>query len=232
MDGAICIPELLDANKKRLLTQHVSASPNKRAKKDGHRTTQERNTHSAHGETKTITTQFCHPIAFNAEQPCHFCDGSAVAIRGLGEGYIDQLRMCLPCTMDRAGIATCRSHEMRPIAGQSMETLDFSAAFTALLEGAPRAEDQWCSLCPNLALHQCVAGGPISKSDAELDDCGMLLCECCNSMLEVYGGDLQAMLGELQKGSSEEHQIGFRADVELLKRDGLLMRYVQWASQQ
>ena len=48
----------------------------------------------------------------------------------------------------------------------------------------------------------------------------------------VYDGDLQKMLPKLVDKPTQERMLGFRADYELLKEDGLLMKYVLWNSQQ
>ena len=48
----------------------------------------------------------------------------------------------------------------------------------------------------------------------------------------VYDGDLQKMLAELKDEPSKERMFGLRVDWELLKQDGLLMRYVLWSNGQ
>ena len=47
-----------------------------------------------------------------------------------------------------------------------------------------------------------------------------------------YDDDLQRMLREIKDEPSKERMLGLRADYELLKEDGLLMRYVLSSSQQ
>ena len=48
----------------------------------------------------------------------------------------------------------------------------------------------------------------------------------------VYDGDLQNMLTLIKDETSKERVFGLRADWELLKQDGLLMRYVLWSNGQ
>lgn len=212
--------------------------------------------HSA-GTTKTITTKFCHPIVFNYEdadgtKPCHFCEHYSFAILGLEpkvvevidwedghgltevggghmEGGVASTRMCTTCTMGKMPMVMCPKHVMRPIPGVSPDTMDMDGALMALFSGEERKADRWCSICPSLAAYECETENPIDQCDG----CGLSLCEqCMLNLTGVYDGDLQSMLLELEDEPSVEKPLGLRADFELLKQDGLLMRHVLWSTQQ
>ena len=113
----------------------------------------------------------------------------------------------------------------------------------------------WCSICPALAQYVCMArqetnalGEPVPpKAKAELG-CGLYLCDTCAMAMIAKRGDLQAMLKEgpeAQLDNREEDEKvddedmdehaenkqgrwpgGWRADAELLRADGLMMRAV------
>jgi hypothetical protein len=48
----------------------------------------------------------------------------------------------------------------------------------------------------------------------------------------VHEGDLQKLLREDEDEALAERPLGYRADRDFLKHDGLLMRYVLWSSGQ
>lgn len=199
--------------------------------------------------TKTIFTKFAHPIVFNhqgdsSRKPCHFCAEPAYAIFGLGgkqakvfeladgegleevsDGHradgVENTRVCAACTLRRMQIIMCSVHEMRPIVGTKASASETNAAFASLLSGAPDAKCEWCAFCPSLAQYRCH-----STSDG-CRGCGLDLCEhCAVTLAGAHDGDLQQMLRVLQDEPSEQRPFGLRADVELLRQDGLLMRYV------
>ncbi|KAK3067503.1 hypothetical protein LTR53_015591 [Teratosphaeriaceae sp. CCFEE 6253] len=213
------------------------------------------------GITKTITTKLCHPITFNAVEaaralPCNFCDGSSTAILGLdakevevidwkdGRGLTEisgghtadghpSTRVCTTCTMQRMTTIMCAKHDLRPTRAARLKILDPDGAITTLFSGKVRAKDHWCSLCPALAMYECETPGAIDVYGDPSCGCGLQLCETCMlSLTGLYDGDLQEMLGELRDDFSDERPLGLRADWELLKEEGLLMRYVLGASQQ
>ncbi|KAK5116099.1 hypothetical protein LTR85_009381 [Meristemomyces frigidus] len=216
--------------------------------------------HSA-GTTRTIMTKYCHPMIFNHEdidgtKPCDFCEHYSFAILGMEpkevavidwadgrgltevggghmEGGIASTRMCTTCTMRRMPIVICPKHEMRPIPGTSLETIDIDGALMALFSDEEREKDRWCSICPSLATYECETGDSMDALGEPCDGCGLSLCEqCMLNLTGVHDGDLQAMLVELKDEPSAEKPLGLRADHDLLKQDGLLMRHVLWSTQQ
>jgi hypothetical protein len=215
-----------------------------------------RTTDKIQGTTTTIEMKFCHPIIFNHEENagggerCHFCSDPSYPIFGLaakeveviewedgrgleevssghkGEG-VENTRVCISCTTDRIPIVMCRTHELRPLGGSENDTFDVNDAFAELLSGSGKLKGKWCAICANLARYECCSAGEGG------DRCGLLVCEHCMVQLTgIYDGDLQKMLPELNDEVSEDRMFGLRADYELLKEDGLLMRYVLWSSQQ
>ena len=83
---------------------------------------------------------------------------------------------------------------------------------------------RWCSVCLNLASYECTAVSEVCRG------CGLMLCEHCTVTLSaVHNGDLQKMLEMVKDQPLGEGVLGLRADYELLKQDGLLMRYVLWS---
>lgn len=208
------------------------------------------------GTTRKIETKFCHPVVFNYDDntngrvPCHFCAEAGYGIFGLGakevkvidwedgrgleeiggghkaEG-VENTRMCASCTLIRLTIIMCAVHQLRPIAGTAMNALDMNTAFAELMSGTAKVGRKWCAVCPSLAQYECC-----SFSDAG-SGCGLMLCELCTVTLTgIYDGDLQKMLPDLKDEPTEQRILGLRADFELLKQDGLLLKYVLWASQQ
>ena len=59
------------------------------------------------------------------------------------------------------------------------------------------------------------------------EGCGLALCEACGTDLEICGGSLETMLQVLEDKPGDARPAGLRADYELLKEDGLLMRYLE-----
>ncbi|GAB1736134.1 hypothetical protein NU219Hw_g6184t1 [Hortaea werneckii] len=215
--------------------------------------------HSSQGATKKIVSTFSHPIQFNAEDvsgstPCSFCERTSFQIIGLeakqydvvdlqdGRGFdevggghredgVEPTRVCTACTMRRLLIIMCEKHQMRLISGLSPETLDVEGAINSLFSGALRQQDRWCSVCPSLASYECKAASSVDLVGHECQGCGLSLCETCMlSLADQHKGDMQQMLSVLKDEPSEERPLGLRADWNLLKQDGLLMRYVLWAN--
>ena len=207
------------------------------------------------GNTTIIQTKLCHPVIFNHEhtagdEPCHFCAEPSYAVLGLeqrevevidwedGRGLeeisgghkgkgVENTRICAHCTMKRLPIIMCPTHEMQPIAGRDKDAIDANTALMDLLSGSAKAFSKtWCAICPSMATHKCCA--PNDGSGA----CGLTLCDQCMAMLVgSYKSDLQAMLPDLKDEPTEERMFGLRADYELLREDGVLMRYVLWNSE-
>ncbi|KAI6804997.1 hypothetical protein KC332_g14336 [Hortaea werneckii] len=215
--------------------------------------------HTTNGATKKIVSRFSHPIQFNAEDPtgsmpCAFCEQTSFQVIGLeakeydviewqdGRGYdeiggghrgdgVEPTRVCTACTMRRLLIIICESHKMRLIPGLSLETIDVEGAISSLFSGALRQQDRWCSVCPSLASYECEAASSVDLLGHECQGCGLSLCETCMvNLADKHKGDLQQMLTDLKDEPSDERPLGLRADWDLLKQDGLLMRYVLWAN--
>lgn len=121
----------------------------------------------------------------------------------------------------------CREHELILLqSGADDDKVDENDAINELLSGSNHLKGKWCSICPNLARWKCCTPGDDGSG------CGLLACEHCMQLLAgVYKGDLQKMLPRLSDESMEKSMFGPRADAELLKEDGLLMKYVLWNSQ-
>ncbi|KAI6884660.1 hypothetical protein KC363_g3543 [Hortaea werneckii] len=215
--------------------------------------------HTTNGATKKIVSRLSHPIQFNAEDPtgsmpCSFCEHTSFQVIGLeakeydiiewqdGRGYdeiggghredgVERTRVCTACTMRRLLIIMCESHKMRLIPGLSLETMDVEGAIGSLFSGALRQQDRWCSVCPSLASYECEAASSVDLLGHECQGCGLSLCETCMvNLADKHKGDLQHMLTDLKDEPSDERPLGLRADWDLLKQDGLLMRYVLWAN--
>ncbi|KAJ9623486.1 hypothetical protein H2203_005748 [Taxawa tesnikishii (nom. ined.)] len=204
------------------------------------------------GEKKKIMTKLCHPIRFNHDDPtglekCHFCSVPAYRILGmgarcvevisfpdsnsytetsgghLGEGA-DPTRVCMQCTMTHIRQLVCRVHVVEPIPNAG--GMDFAAAFTRLMDGKSEPNDLWCSICPAPALYRCVK----TQSGMEEDEggCGVLFCETCAvELVEEHQGDLHRMLEELEDRKTDARPFGLTADVELLRSDGVLIKFVK-----
>ncbi len=121
----------------------------------------------------------------------------------------------------------CKTHELRPLGRSENDTLDSNEAFAGLFSDSRKLKGKWCSICVNLARYECCTPGE------DEDGCGLLVCEhCMVELTGLYDGDLQKMLPELNDEESEDRIVGLRADYDMLREDGLLMRYVLWSSQQ
>jgi hypothetical protein len=76
------------------------------------------------------------------------------------------------------------------------------------------------------------------ENEEEIDGCGLKLCaECKVKLKEVFDGDSSVMAATLDfesKAKAEEMEMGsvVRADVGLLGRQGLLMKNLEFDSQQ
>jgi hypothetical protein len=204
------------------------------------------------GTVKTVRTKFCHPMLFDYQDetadgsdPCHFCSCGYFGLIGLeertteviewydGRGWeeiggghrgdsISGTQMCTPCTMSRMQIMVCDDHALRRIT-ESDTTNDYEAAFERLFDPELIVADRWCSVCCNLAAWECCVEQEVHSGEG----CGMSMCEPCVTDLRDYGGSLETMLQALEEKPSEARPAGLRADYELLKQDGLLMRYLK-----
>lgn len=204
------------------------------------------------GTVKTVRTKFCHPMLFDYQQqtsdgsnPCHFCSDAYFGLIGLeertteviewydGRGWeeiggghkgesVKGSQMCTDCSMARMQIMVCNGHALRRITEAGAE-LDHEAAFDRLFDPGLAKSDRWCSVCLNLASWECCLEQEVQPGEG----CGLALCEACVADLEDCGESLETMLQALEDKSSEARPMGLRADYELLKEDGLLMRYLK-----
>jgi hypothetical protein len=143
-------------------------------------------------------------------------------------------RMCIACTMERCRVLGCIEHKLRPLDELHIEELDVKAMFDRVATGCPSSNDLWCRLCPSPALYQCCTpqdtdawGEPVDPYSREAEGCGLMLCENCAAYLGELG-NLDRGIDAIQsnKGAEDTWPLGVRADAELLKRDGLLVRNV------
>ena len=154
-------------------------------------------------------------------------------------------RMCIACTYTRLRICSCPRHEVAslPQVELTPERMNTEEAYKSLLPGSDepqgsgqKIEYKWCSICPSLALYECVTrqetdvmGQPIHPKAKAVEGCGLLLCDACAMAITEKEGDLQAVLKKgLGRGSNEDGRwpLGWRADAEFLSHDGLLMAAV------
>jgi len=218
---------------------------------EGHHSKAPRIADRCRGNHKTVETKLCHPIVFNCDdeqtdcQSCHFCEEIGYGLLGMGsktvevldradargleeisgghaEDGIENTRMCISCTMHRMSIIMCSAHEMTPVPDCGEGTPDKNEALSQLISGQVESSVQWCAICPSPATYGCSA--PVEDG---CTGCGLLLCEpCMLTMVGSHDGNLQGMLLELKDEPSEDRIFGLRADYDLLRQDGLLMRYV------
>jgi hypothetical protein len=208
------------------------------------------------GTVKTVRTKFCHPMLFDYQDktadgsdPCHFCSSAYFGLIGLeertteviewydGRGWeeiggghkgdsVKGSQMCTDCTLARMQIMICDDHALRRITEVGAE-LDYEAAFERLFNPELAGGDRWCSVCCNLAAYECCVGQDVQPGGG----CGLALCEACVGDLELCGGSLETLLQALEDKPSEARPTGLRADYELLREDGLLMRYLKHAAE-
>ena len=177
----------------------------------------------------------------------------------LGEEYS---RMCISCTFQRVCIMACDSHQMK-----SMEDIDprvynereFERAVVALQSGDKEGsrlvtEARWCSVCPALAEHRCIAKQEnilVHEDDFDVErqgrnradcrkGCGLLLCETCKDLLSkleiakmfslspaTRDTNTLDLLVRMVQGDKFHYPIGTRADAEFLTSEGELSRRLE-----
>lgn len=141
------------------------------------------------------------------------------------------------------------------------QSFDVKPLYTRLFSNkCPSPKDMWCSLCISPAIHRCCApqdadmwgesidppapGNERRPHDTlgaigvkQGDGCGLLLCDECYLTMVECNGEIDGVIDELQKDTLQEDDekktwvLGKRADAELLRKEGLLMKSV-WASGQ
>ena len=177
----------------------------------------------------------------------------------LGEEYS---RMCISCTFQRVCIMACDSHQMK-----SMEDIDprvynereFERAVVALQSGDKEGsrlvtEARWCSVCPALAEHRCIAKQEnilVDEDDFDVqrqgryrvecgNGCGLLLCETCKDLLSkleigkmfslapaTRDTNTLDLLVRMVQGDKFHYPIGTRADAGFLTSEGELSRRLE-----
>lgn len=138
----------------------------------------------------------------------------------------------------------CENHDIRCI---NPNTLDFEqTAENLIAQEQPHMIKQqlsrWCTMCFSPATYACctrqlsLLTEKENSGNEEIDGCGLRLCTSCETKLrEVFGGDVDTMAATLDqenkvKEDDQELYGKIRADVGLLRRDGILMRNVENAS--
>ena len=158
----------------------------------------------------------------------------------VGGGYygagMDPSRMCTKCAVDRLEIAACLDHhieDLRPIEGASHEPWDPNLVMDYMMPGmAATAPFMWCSVCPHPALYTCCKPSNeevqalLGSQDSYLG-CGLNLCkDCAEVLVHDVGGNLDSLVREKRHG--DDHDVTLRADVDLILRDGEVVRRMGW----
>ncbi|KAF2724103.1 hypothetical protein K431DRAFT_310435 [Polychaeton citri CBS 116435] len=196
--------------------------------------------------------RFNHDTTPDPAQSCHFCQEPALAVFGSvprkirvtltadGTSYqelndedngpgVENTKICSLCTYRRMQVAICVMHDLRPMpsARRKDEHGSLDAALNRLEGGSSSGAEEWCSICPSLATHSCTSPQDVADGEESPEHgCGLRACDTCvNALSMEYGGDLQHMLAEVRDEPSEERPWGLRADAELFREDGLLVRY-------
>jgi hypothetical protein len=166
--------------------------------------------------------------------------------------------MCRQCTFNRLQVMVCPEHVIQSMELHHSQ-LDYNAAAEDLMStpgGTPETQyelQRWCSLCFSLATHGCCTPQPFVGAEEHEEDsemmngCGLRLCSrCAQDLDQSYHNDLHEMATALDKEpkpkyveSDEEEterdlsdQGTVRADVGLLRVDGLLMKCVERSAEE
>lgn len=147
-------------------------------------------------------------------------------------------RMCNDCTNRRLQIIVCPGHEFERMTDAAV---DYDALADELAEAETGGADiqyqlqRWCSVCFSPALYGCCTVQPdiTGHEEADVTGCHLRLCVTCEqSLREDYGGNFDQMVTDTDnrpKISEADEILGKeikgkpRADVGLLKRDGLIV---------
>ncbi|KAF2803583.1 uncharacterized protein BDZ99DRAFT_546812 [Mytilinidion resinicola] len=151
--------------------------------------------------------------------------------------------MCFNCTIGRYQIILCDNHEFHRIPNivaedidNVVEQLDMARPGSALSEVL---QSKFCSLCVNdLAEFECATVQPslilADTGEQYIRGCGLKLCRRCASVLwKNCGGSLQETIQVLEQSAMEDQandefpEFMARADIGLLKNDGLLNRNME-----
>jgi hypothetical protein len=167
---------------------------------------------------------------------------SGLGFTELGGGHRDlngATSMCVECTNTRLRIIFCQGHELERITDAFVDE-DFTTVATELMDSEPGSEEmryqlqRWCSMCSSVTTWGCAKVQPsLSEDDgSEVTGCGLRLCDrCAETLRDDHYWDLGAMAGDLMlrpKANEEDEDTGElerkpRADVEFLRKEGLLM---------
>ena len=164
---------------------------------------------------------------------CTTCTMKRTRIIGCDDHEIRPVEVILLRIKQRAQIERPRADIEEENLEIDSSVIDADGMFQRLLSNTARPSDQWCSLCPSPAIYRCCTpqdtdmwGEPVSSVSAEASGCGLLLCEDCEQAFDGLG-DVEAVLDMIVEDREQEvWQLGLRADAELLKREGLLIRSV------
>lgn len=165
--------------------------------------------------------------------------------------------MCETCAYQRLQIMMCPDHRLHKMMVENELDFDSAAEELIITEGRTAGMQQqlqrWCSMCFSLATHMCctsqpsVSAGEEGDDQAELEGCGLRLCgECAHKLVQVYDNSVDTMatvFDEISKPREKDNdddseideetpteaneQSSVRADVGLLRMDGLLMNMVK-----
>ncbi|KAL4933315.1 putative C6 finger domain protein [Aspergillus undulatus] len=153
----------------------------------------------------------------NPPEPCPWCDDFTYGLAGF-QPETNQGVMCNSCKEQRASVNRCRGHHTAPLDGLNSESFDFKAAYDTLCPGFSTVRvdrNKWCSLCPTPALFQCAtqaAAGAGKEAGGPGPACGLLLCEPCNILLQIF----KNVALVVAKNKVEDPVDGARADVGFL----------------
>lgn len=162
--------------------------------------------------------------------------------------------MCETCTLRRLQVITCENHVLQRT--ELGGFLDFERAAENLLNAPGKTPEmqnelqRWCSMCFSLATHMCCNPQSDINTDENdedhllIDGCGLRMCDDCaqklshdynfslHEMATAFDSKPKAKENDEDDDDDEEacgkEEVGtVRADVGLLKADGLLARFVQ-----
>lgn len=207
--------------------------------------------------TNTPDCSFCELPAYGLvglfEKQVHVIRwNNGLGFSELGGGHAENngpSTMCQICTIARAQTVACPGHDMRRVFEDGMSP-NFDDTFADLLETGDEDSsvtriqlDRWCSMCFAPATFICCTRqASLTGTDEEEDEltgCGLRLCDLCERRLreefEGDSGDMAVVLDlEPKAKAGDKEMVGqvVRADVGFLRRDGLLMKYLEYEAEQ
>jgi hypothetical protein len=131
---------------------------------------------------------------------------------------------------------SCAKHELRRWDVSHMGSGNWHRGMAALLDGRFADVDEdgeevryhWCSVCVNLATWECVSMQEDMAGASVKVGCGLLLCDLCAVEVEAANGDLQSVVRKLEEsdGLDQIRPRGLRADVNFLREDGIMEKFL------